>query len=181
MGKLILESIFILGLPIVVFLGGGLVLSEMSGRGKRIPDSVAPADRKPINRRLTYDAAAVQRYWKALDDAELLGAEHRFLEMDLAFPFLYCGAFAVSLLTMWASLGRPFSPAWIVAPLLFLLLADWTENLTQLRQMKRYMAGAGLQADWIKVASTATLLKILLFYGVGMGLLALVVLRLFKH
>jgi hypothetical protein len=71
------------------------------------------------------------------------------------------------LLLGWAWLGRPFHPAWLWVPIVVTLLADWIENLVQLGQMDRYltMGKEALQPDWIRIASAATALKLVFFYG----------------
>jgi hypothetical protein len=116
--------------------------------------------------RLTgYDLAAVKAYWAALKAGEALDAERRMLEIDLVFPFFYGAAFAVTLLFVWAALGRPFHPVWILAPVFIEVVADWIENLIQLKQL-RLFAGAGadsIQSGWIQIASIATMLKVSLF------------------
>lgn len=185
MGILAIKAIFMIALPTVVFFGGAWIMSEMSDRERvmeRLSQAAAPADQKPLNQRLCYDVAAVHRHWGALDDTAR-HAERRFLELDLIFPFLYGVALATSLLMAWASLGRPFNPAWVLAPVVITLLADWTENLVQLGQIKRYIITSNetaLQAGWIQVASTATMLKLLLFGGVSLLLLWLVALVLIR-
>ncbi|HYN22425.1 MAG TPA: hypothetical protein VE078_15800 [Thermoanaerobaculia bacterium] len=154
MNRPVVAAIVMLALPAVVFSGGAWIMDKMSGR--------TDVPQPPINRRFHYDTHDVQQYWKAFKD---VGTEKRFLELDLVFPFLYCGALAASLLMAWASLGRTFNPAWILAPLVITLLADWTENLTQLKQLQRFLDGLALQENWIRIASTATALKLSFFYA----------------
>ena len=74
-------------------------------------------------------------------------------------------------------LGRSFHPAWVIAPVAITVLADWTENLVQIGQFRRYVADneATLQASWTHIASTATILKLLFYSGSSVFLLGLVV------
>ena len=181
--NLILRAIFMIALPAGVLLGGVAIMTrvthhrEVEERARSAPNS---CDRKPLDQRFGYDSGAVDRYWGAVDGA--LPVEQRFLEVDLVFPFLYGGALAASLLLAWSTLGRPFNPAWVMAPVAITVLADWTENLVQLAQLRRYSRGGAdaLQAPWIRVASAATSLK-LLFLGVSsLLLLTLVAMALLR-
>jgi len=182
-GNLILRALFMIALPAAVFLAGVTVMKKVTrhqGAEERACSAADPADRKPLDQRFGYDAEAVDRYWGTLDGA--LSSEQHFLEVDLLFPFLYGGALAASLLLAWVTLGRPFSPAWIMAPVALTVLADWTENLVQLAQLRRYSAGGAhaLQAAWIRVASAATSLKLTFFSGSSLFLLALVAIVLLR-
>jgi hypothetical protein len=170
MGKAILSAIVMLAFPAVVFLGGARAMIGISHREK-VPE-------RPLNQRFFYNACDAQNYWAKFSDRGR--AEQRFLELDLVFPFLYGGALAISLLWVWASLGRPFHPAWLIAPLAITALADWTENLVQLGQIKRFLAGTPVQEGWILVASAVTALKLVFFYASWLGLLALVLLLIFR-
>ena len=180
---LILRAIFMIALPAAVLLGGVAIMTKVTHHQEveeRASSAPNPRDRKPLDQRFGYDAGAVDRYWGAVDGA--LPTEQRFLEVDLVFPFLYGGALAASLLLAWSTLRRPFNPAWVMAPVLITVLADWTENLVQLAQLRRYSADGAhaLQPPWIRVASAATSLK-LLFLGVSslllLTLVAMVLLR----
>jgi hypothetical protein len=182
-GNLILRAIFMVALPVAVFFGGVAIMKKVSHHQEveeRAGSAPNPCDRKPLDQRVGYDTGAVDRYWGALDGA--LSSEQRFLEVDLVFPFLYGGALAASLLLAWSTLGRPFSPAWIMAPVALTVLADWTENLVQLAQLQRYSAGGAhdLQPAWIRVASAATSLKLLFFSASSLLLLTLVVMVLLR-
>jgi hypothetical protein len=125
-------------------------------------------------------AIAVSRHWAVLKETALLRAEQRFLELDLIFPFFYGAALATSLLIAWAALDRPFSPARLIAPVAITVLADWTENLVQLRQLSRYIDGgeAALQSGWIQLASVATVIKLVFFVGSSLFLGGLILLLL---
>jgi hypothetical protein len=175
-------AIIMVALPTAVFFGGVAIMEKVS-RHKVVEQLVNsapdPCDRKPLDQRFGYGAAAVGRYWKLVDGA--LAAERRFLEVDLIFPFFYGGALAASLLLAWSTLGRPFSPAWLLSPVAVTMLADWTENLVQLAQLKRYEAGGGpkLQPGWIRLASVATSLKLLFFGASSLLLVGFVAITLY--
>jgi hypothetical protein len=167
MGRTFVTAIVMIALPVVVFLGGGWIMNKWSGR-QRVPGKT------PLNMKWHYDIADVKERWGALNEAGLR-AEKKFLELDLVFPFLYGGALAAGLLLGWAALGRPFHPAWLVAPVAVTLLADWTENLVQIGQLNRWLARGkdALQASSIQIATTATTLKLLFFCGSWLILLSL--------
>ncbi|HEU4557108.1 MAG TPA: hypothetical protein VFS20_04635 [Longimicrobium sp.] len=166
----LLRVLLLAALPIIAFVGGGALMMRHTGRDhvRAVLDNsvrngtLTKADSAHLNMRWRegYDREAFRRYWNALDD-KARGIEERFLEFDLVFPFLYGGALAASLLMAWAALGRPVHPAWVLLPVLILVAADWTENLVQLGQVRRWNAGgdAALQAGWIGVASAATRVK----------------------
>jgi hypothetical protein len=172
MNQPVVAATLAFALPAVAFVGGAWLMNKLSGR-KQVP-------KKPINRRFHYSKSEVVEYWKAFQD---LGTEKRFLELDLVFPLLYGGALAAGMFMAWAAREtRPFHLAWIVVPLAITLLSDWTENLVHLNQLKRYRAGgpAALDAGWIRVASTATALKLSFFYACWLILLFLIAL-MFLH
>lgn len=169
----LLKAIVVLALPLIAFHGGAWLLNRLSGR-KQVPD-------RPINKRFRYGKREVVEYWRAFQD---LGTEKRFLELDLAFPLLYIGALAVSMVMAWtARENQPFHFAWIVIPLAVTLLADWTENLVHLDQLKRFRAGgpAALDTGWIRIASTATALKLSFFIGSWLILLLLIALMFVRR
>lgn len=167
--RTILLALVMLGLPAATFVAGGLIMERWSGRAQ-----AAPKDQAPLYKRFRYDAEQVRTYWKAFGDK--LPRERLFLELDLVFPFLYGGGLAAGLLLAWASLGRPFHPAWVLAPVLLGVLADWTENLVQLGQMRIYLKDGpqALQEGWIRVASAATAIKLVSLAGAFVVLLFLV-------
>jgi hypothetical protein len=88
---------------------------------------------------------------------------------------------AAGLLLGWAFLDLRFSPAWLLAPVVLGMIADWTENVVQLRQLARFTAQPRqpLEEAWIRVASTATSVKIALlglsYLALGLLLLAVLV------
>ena len=167
----LLKAIVVLAIPMVAFHGGAWLINRLSGR-KQVPE-------RPINKRFRYGKREVVEYWRAFQD---LGPEKRFLELDLAFPLLYIGALAVSMIMAWRA-NHPFHLAWIVIPLAVTLLADWTENLVHLDQLKRFRAGgpAALDSGRIRIASTATALKLSFFIGCWLILLSLIALMFIRR
>jgi hypothetical protein len=168
--RAVLVALAMLGLPAATFVAGALIMERWSGRGE-----AAPAGQTPLYKRLRYDAEEVRTYWQAFGGR--LSRERLFLELDLVFPFLYGGGLAAGLLLGWAHLGRRFHPAWLLAPVLLGVLADWTENLVQLGQMRRFVDHGphALQEGWIRLASAATAVKLVTLFGAWAVLLALVV------
>ena len=142
-------------LPIFVFGGGAWIASAVSGRH-------AVVEQQPLNQRPGYDTKDVAQYWGALDSSGLR-AEQRFLELDLVFPTLYGLALAVSLLTISAMLRSPIHTAWLIAPVVVTVVADWIENLVQLDQLRNFIESGekGLSAGWIHLSSTVTIVKLL--------------------
>lgn len=162
-------------LPLVVFLGGVTIMSAVSGRP-------TVRDPKPLNQRwLGYGVSVVDVYWRALGPAGRK-AELTFLKLDLLFPVFYGGTLAVSLLAASALVGGAIPALWLAVPVALGVVADWTENLTQLDQLQRYIqaceAGApgldALAAGWIRVASIATIVKLVSFTVAALALVVLV-------
>lgn len=159
-------------LPIIVFLIGAFLMQWLTGHHKvvrrmkdRLPDR---RDRKPLNQRLLgYDRAAVQRHWGALDDPDLLRSERNVLLLDLLFPLLYGAAFVVSLWLAWKWLDRPlrFDFVRLLVPVAICVLADWTENSLQLKQLGLFEQSQALEDVPIRIASAATQIKLLAFAG----------------
>jgi hypothetical protein len=181
MASIFLRAIMLLALPTVVNIGSGYIMGRLSGSEqitKRLSDYAKDcADRKMLGLRwLGYNSKEVGRHWGALD-AETQEDERRALELDLAFPFIYGGSIAAALLLAWAALGRPFNPAWLVAPIAITMIADWIENLVQLSQLRLFAAAgeAGLHPGWIRVASAATMTKLLFFSVSSLLLIGLVI------
>ena len=116
---------------------------------------------------LGYDTTAVARHWDVLDE-RALQSERRFLELDLIFPTFYGTALAFALWLAWAAAGTTFSPVWIIVLVAITMIADWTENLIHLSQLQLYMQSGhiGLQPGWIQIASVATSVKLLFFFGI---------------
>ncbi|MEK6333505.1 MAG: hypothetical protein AABM67_01070 [Acidobacteriota bacterium] len=169
MGTLIVRAIALVAFPIIVFVGVGYLMGRLSDHGqvaqqllKKFKDE-EEKKRKPLGLRpFGYNLEAVTAYWGALD-GKAKEAERLNLELDLVFPFIYGAAFAGSLLCAWVALGRPFHPVWILTPLFVEVVADWIENLIQLKQLKLFTSNQALQTSWIQVASVATIFKYWLF------------------
>lgn len=161
MGTLIVRAIVLLALPLVVFFGVVYLMQRLSDPSKLR----AKVDKPGLGLRCTgYNLQEVTTYWTALKEGDALDAEQRMLEMDLVFPFIYGAAFAGALLCAWAASGRTFHPVWILTPLFVEVVADWIENLIQLKQIRLFAANAaGLQEGWIQMASLATIAKYWLF------------------
>lgn len=174
---LAVDLLIVLALPVAAFFGGAAVMTALSGRKhvrKRLCEVAAAQDRKPLNQRWGYDVGAVDRHWRAFDSAAFR-AERRFLQLDLVFPLLYGLAMAASLLMAWTLLGYPIW-GWLVTPVVVAMMADWVENSLLLGQLQGY-EGHGkkaLQASQIRVASAATILKLIAFLGALVMLVGLV-------
>jgi len=164
------KVLVLLGLPVVLFLAAGCALKHFTGRDQFKPRA---DEAVPLGSRLGgYDSAAVCAYWHSLGK-EGREAERRFLEADLAFPFVYGGLLLASLLIAWTWLGRPFNPGWLVLTVAITVVADWFENLVQWQQLKAYVKSYPVQDGWIQVASVATTTKLVFF---GLSALVLIVL-----
>jgi hypothetical protein len=183
MGTLIVKAIVLLTLPLVVFVGGGYLMQRLSDPSKVREKINEKNDYTGLGLRCTgYNLGEVKTYWEALsDNPEALAADRRMLEIDLLFPFFYGAAFAVTLLFAWAELVRPFHPVWILAPLFIEVVADWIENLIQLKQLKLFTSNQALQAGWIQIASLATIVKYWLFIGSYILVIGLVVWMVYKN
>ena len=178
---IVVKAILVVAIPFVAFAGGGYVMGALSDRDYLTDrfNHLPKQDQKGIGLRVCgYNLEAVVRHWGALDkDSRGLGAQRLGLEIDLLFPFLYGGALALSLMLAWATLGRPFHPLWLIAPVAVTVVADWIENLVQLTQLHRFASNGagGLQSGWIQIASTATIVKIVFFSGSYLFVIALAV------
>jgi hypothetical protein len=174
----------ILLLPTLVFVGGGMLMTGISGR--EIPPGL-----KPLNSRLDYTAQDVQFYFMQLVSGarpvtEGMERERLFLQIDLLFPVFYGAAFVVCLFAGLRALGRPALLKWMVLPVIVGVLADWLENLTMLKLLDLAIDGVGLggivemPATTVAIASRATLVK-LVAIGVASLLLAIVVVMLVRN
>jgi hypothetical protein len=166
--------------PFAVLIVGGLAMGLLAD-----PDDILQrrqgfvsraSETKPLNMRWGYDVDAVRKVWGDPGNKPALDVQRRLLEFDLFFPFVYGFALALGLWIAWPMLGRPFWPGWLVVPVAMAMLADWTENLVQLRQLARYsgVPARALQDGWIQAASIATITKLTFFSGSWVFLLALV-------
>lgn len=181
MTSLLLKSLIAVSIPILVLFAGGTIMSHMSGRGPLINQLKQSGHMvpKPLNQRwLGYEAVEAHMYWRSLQATGRI-AERTFLELDLMFPFFYLAALAASLLWAWIVGGRWFQPMWIAVPLAIVFVADWTENLIQLAHLSywdnisdEFEPGGGV---WIRVASSATIVKLWLIVGALLGLIGLVI------
>lgn len=183
MGQMILKAFLAVGFPGLVLLGGDRLLSRASGRAAAL-GHLSDAEQQtpePLNRRrVGSNTDSAKKYWSWLKPAGRQ-AEEKFLTLDLLFPFFYGGALAASLWWVWVTLGQPFHPAWIVAPLAVILTADWTENLIQLAQLRHYLSSdeGRIQDLWVQVSSCATIIKLWLTSGLYVSLGGLVVRMIF--
>ena len=174
---IIISILQALWLPFIVYFGAGATMILASGHrdvDKQWKESRTLKNRTALYMRWKgYDTNDVAELWGALD-ARARRSERRFLQLDLFFPFFYGGSFLVALMQVWTELGKPFSLVWIIAPVLLTAIADWTENLTQLGQLGRFVVNgkAGLQAERVQTASTATVVKLFSFI---FGLLAFLI------
>ncbi len=172
-------------LPAAVFSAGVWVMNEVSDRHlvSAALSEAYESDRTPLNQRFGYDAAAVDRHWRAIADRPAaLEAERLFLELDLVYPIFYGAALASSLLFAWSYLGRPFSPGWAIGPVAVMVIADWIENLVQLTRLRHYADEgiAALSGPWIQIASGATIVKLTCFGIIALVLFMLVVVMFFQ-
>jgi hypothetical protein len=180
-------------LPYIAFKAGSFLAGWLSGWQDRqeVPQRLkrlGEDEQKPLNQRIRgYDLPEAGRFWEVLKgtlatDRDLLPSEERSLRLDLFFPLLYGAAFAVGLLIVWRNWSPSFAFPWLLLPVAVYILADWTENLTQLKQLRLYRTTgpAALQASAIQVASRATTVKLLFFIGSHLLLLSLVLLVLLK-
>jgi len=185
--KTLVQAMVIAALPTLVFFAAAAVMSKASNLehvDQVVGVTAAPADRQPLHFRLGYSTDEVSRYWAAIvADDIALEAERRFLHLDLVFPVAYGAGLGTALLMAWSLLRRSFSRVWLVAPVAITLLADWTENLVQLAQLRRYVAAgaSGLQDGWIRLASGATIVKLVSFAGASLLMVSLLIMAVCSH
>ncbi|MCS6289437.1 MAG: hypothetical protein H8K10_10715 [Nitrospira sp.] len=167
------------GFPVAVLFGDDQLPSHATGRAAAIrqPSNGTQNKPDPLNRRwFRYKIIPVLEYRNWLMFARRLAAE-KYLTFDFLFPFAYGGALAGSLWWVWTTLGRPFHPAWITAPLAMILTADWTEHLIQLVQLRHYLPSTEgrIQSLWVRISNCATIIKLWLTLGFYVSLAGLVV------
>ncbi len=183
MEHMILKAFLSVGFPVAVLLGGSWMISQVSGRTaamNRLTEETQD-NPKPLNLRwFGYGTEAAKKYWSWLKPAGRQ-AEEKFLTLDMLFPLFYGGALAASLWWVWMALDQPFHPAWIIAPLAVIAMADWTENLIQLAQLRHYVSSneSPIQNLWIQLSSVATMIKLWLTSGLYISLIGLVVKMVF--
>jgi hypothetical protein len=174
-----------LWLPVIAYFGAGLIMIVASSHTyvkEQLKEKAPPNNRTQLNMRLQgYDTADVAQLWDVLD-RRALDSERRFLQLDLLFPLFYGGAFLLALLRVRRDLDQAFSPLWLIAPVAITALADWTENLIHLAQLRSYLekGNEGLQAGWIQIASAATMTKIVFFVGTLVLLICLAIWRIVR-
>jgi hypothetical protein len=184
-GHMISAGLSSLWLPTLVYVGAGLVMIKLSGHDyvkERLNQKAASEDRRGLNMRLRgYDTDAVARQWSALDE-RALQSERRFLQLDLAFPLFYGGALAIALRQAWMASGRSFPGMVPIAVIALTMIADWTENLIQLSQLRLFEehGAGGLQDVPIQIASAATTVKILFFTSAVLLIIILAISRVLR-
>jgi hypothetical protein len=186
LGKIIGAVLRAISLPFAAYVSAGLIMIFISGHNYvkgQLKERAAPDQRTPLYMRWGgYAVTDVAQHWGVLDP-RALESERRFLQLDLLFPLFYGGAFVVALLRVWADAGNAFSTILLIAPAVITVLADWTENLIQLAQLRLYVENGkdGLQAGWIKIASAVTITKLYFFAGTFVVLIALAIYKVVRR
>lgn len=152
------------GFPIAVQLRGDEALSDASGRAAAIHQLAD--ERQDVPKPLT-------RGW--------FGCGGDAPTQYSLFPFLYGCALTATLWWIWMALGQPFHPAWIVAPLMVITIADWLEHLIQLAQLRHYVSSNEqyVQGLWIQLSGCATIIKLWLTSGLYVSLAGFILKMLF--
>lgn len=150
--------------PMSVIVGAGALMKARTGYVE-VERQLALAgncrDAQPLYARPGgYSVLEVATHWGLLHGTGI-AAERRFLQADLLYPICHGGVLAAAILLGRRRAHQALSPLAAVAPVGSAMLADWTENLAQLRQLDLFEQGgaAALHASWIAVASAATSLK----------------------
>ncbi len=150
--------------PVSVIVGGGALMKACTGYAeveRQLAKSGKKADAQGLYARFGgYSAGEVATHWGLLEDTGF-AIERRFQQADLLYPLYYGGALATALLLGRRRAGLSLAPLGVVSPVLSAMLADWAENLVQLRQLDLFEHGGAvaLEANWVAVASAATSLK----------------------
>ena len=153
---LVLRSLVCVAVPLTVLLGGGALMNKASARV--FPSEGSGEPLKPLNQRyLGYDTAAVTAYFDGLGTGKGKEGERRFLEFDLVFPTVFAAALVAGLWMSAKAAGQRRPPLWAVGLIVIGLVADWTENLTQLRLLD---APLPLDDSVVNQASSATIVKL---------------------
>ena len=179
MASRVLNRFIALGDPIEVLVGGGSILPHPRGRAA-VTISLTPGEQKAQERlnlrRSGYGTEAAKACWLWLTCTAHESGE-KFLTLHLLFPFVYGGTLAANLWWVWVAVGRPFHPAWIMAPLAMMLAAEWTEHFIQRAQLRPYVSSNDdpLPTLWIQISSCATMVKLWLTFGLYVSLVGLVV------
>jgi hypothetical protein len=180
--KVVAQVIVALALPALVFVAGAQLMSRWTNH-QLVRERLArdlPDDPTPLNMRFGYDVATAQAVWSSLDNPAVQDSEQRFLMFDLVFPLVYGAGLAAGLLLAWSAAQRPMDPKWLIALVGITILADWTENLTQLQQLRQFIVEQRLDAGWIGVASAATMVKLTFFIASGLAIVILVIVALYR-
>src|SRR5688572_2606668 len=113
MTRTLLISLAAVSLPIIVFMVGGWLMMEVSGRNEVLREAASRGvDLKSMSLSMKpsgYDVADVEKYWDKLGPKGRT-AELQFLRIDLLFALFYSAAFAFSILTLWTALGGRLGP-----------------------------------------------------------------------
>lgn len=179
MTSIVLNTFIPLRSPIGAALDGDRTLSDPSGRAAAMTQLPPGEQRVPEPLNLYWfgsERKAAKKYWSWLNALGRQAGE-KCPALDLLFSLVYGGALAANLWWVWATVGHPFHPAWIVAPLAMILTADWTENLIQLAQLRPYVPSneGRIQNLWIQMSSCATMIKLWLTLGLYVSLVGLVI------
>src|SRR5262245_57491729 len=179
--KILARAIVALALPILVFMSGASLMSRWTDRQlvRERLNRDFPGDSRPLNMRFGYDVETARAHWSSLDP-EMRESEMRFLELDLVFPLVYGAGLAIGLLLMWATAGRPVNPAVLIALVGVTILADWTENLIHIQQLRHVIAGQQLDAGVIAIASAATIVKLLFFSAASFTIVLLTIFAVYR-
>lgn len=178
---LVARTAVALALPALLFVGGASLMSRWTDRQivrERLTRDF-PDNPRPLNMRFGYDAATARAVWSSLDPA-MRDSEQQFLKLDLVFPLVYGAGLAVGLLLMWAAAKRPVNAGWLIALVGITILSDWTENVTQLQQLRQFIADRQLDAGWIGVASAATMVKLTFFTTASAAIVVLAVVAWYR-
>lgn len=176
MAPMTFNIVFPFGFPITMPSGGGQMLPHASGPAVAM-NPLTAGELTPLHLRWFVNGMdAAKRSWSRLIGAGRQAGE-TFLTKDLLFSFIYGGVLATTLWWVWVTLGRPFHPVWIVAPLAMILTADWTESLIQLVQHRHSVSSdeGRIQYLWIKASYVATIIKLWLTLGLYLSLVGLVI------
>jgi hypothetical protein len=131
--------------------------------------AVASVGLRPLYR-CPYDRAYAETYWRTLaaappvDGYAPFESERRLLKIDLAFPLIYGGALAAGLCFSLRGLGYPAAATAAMLAVLLTVIADWTENLSQLNALSRFTAAGHAPASVLALANAATCSKTALVF-----------------
>jgi len=160
MGSAFLSLLFLVGMPIVISITVGYLMMHITGRGEPKFRQTGDPSSIPLHSRYKgYSQKEAENYWIWLRARDAIDTEKRFLKADLLYPFFYTGSMIASLFLAWVWLDRPFNSLVFLIPVAIMVLADWTENLMQLRELHHFVRGESLNPTSIQTASIATITK----------------------